>query len=83
MFSIINQRNMKKIIIALALIGLCNSDAQAQTTGPAAKAPCKCASAAMKGHTHRHGDTYQVCREMGGHYQCCTHYKTVKKVVAK
>jgi hypothetical protein len=78
---------MRKIIIALALIGFCNAGAQAQTSDPAVKAPCKCASAGMKGHTHKHagktthGYTYQVCREVGGHYECCTHHKTVKKVV--
>ena len=85
---------MKKIIIALALIGLSYYGVEAQTNSSVAKTPCKCASSAKKaktnsdhrpsGSTSKSGDTYQVCREKGGYYNCCTHHKkTVAKVVVK
>lgn len=28
-------------------------------------------------------DTYQVCRQVGGHYECCTHKKDEVKTVTK
>jgi hypothetical protein len=80
---------MKKIIIALALIGMSCYGAEAQTTGSVAKTPCKCPSSAKKaghrtsGSTVKSGDTYQVCKEKGGYYQCCTHHKSVAKVAVK
>ena len=87
---------MKKIMIALALIGLSYSGADAQTKS-SANTPCKCAAISKNAratgvaHVHKHsggkavsGDTYQVCREKGGHYECCTHHKSVvTKVAAK
>ncbi len=86
---------MKKIMIALALIGMSYTGAEAQTKSSEAKTTCKCASIAKKdkasgfAHVHKHSggttkstDTYQVCREKGGHYDCCTHHKTVVTKVA-
>jgi hypothetical protein len=83
---------MKKIMIALALIGISFSSAQAQTKGT--KQTCQCASIAKKAsaskvaHVHHHtastsGDTYQVCVQKGGHYECCMHHKKVVKVATK
>jgi len=86
---------MKKTMILLALTGICYSGAEAQTKKPEAKL-CKCQSPAKKTKTadgklvHKHtktttasGDTYQVCREMGGHYECCTHHKKVTTTVTQ
>ena len=87
---------MKKIMITLALIGIGYCGAEAQTKSSVTEKPCKCASIEKKAkvtnvaHVHHHvggasktSDTYQVCVEKGGHYQCCTHHKTVSKVAAK
>jgi hypothetical protein len=82
---------MKKIIIALALVVVSYSGAEAQTKSAAPKETCKCATIAKKvknGHgayVHHHGSgsTYQVCVEKDGHYQCCVHHKKVTTVAAQ
>jgi len=86
---------MKKIMIALALVGISFSGAEAQTKSTVKKQTCKCASVAKTdkttkvAHNHRRpgsatsGDTYQVCVEKNGHYDCCMHHKKVTKVVVK
>lgn len=74
---------MRNIIIALALAVISYSGAEAQTNS--SEKNCKCASIAKKVnhshhkyvHHHGSGDTYQVCVEKDGHYQCCMHHKTV------
>ncbi len=84
---------MKKIMIALALVGISFSSAQAQTKGSVTKETCKCASTAKtakaKKVAHSHlqhstsGDVYQVCVEKNGHYDCCMHHKKVTSVATK
>ena len=93
---------MKKIIIALAVIGLSYTGAEAQTKGAETTTKtCKCHSTTKKvrakkgiaAHKHvankantaetKSNDTYQVCREVGGHYQCCKHNTEVVTTVAK
>jgi hypothetical protein len=66
---------MKKILIALALIG-CYS-AEAQTATGNVKNPTQ------KSSTEKSGDTYVVCTEEGGFYNCCVHHKKRTKSVAK
>ena len=73
--------------MALALIGISFSGAQAQTKNQDTKQPCKCAELAKKdkdakkphGHWHHSttgsADVYQVCTEKNGHYDCCMHHK--------
>ena len=80
---------MKKIMIALALVGMSYFSAEAQTKSSETKKTCTCPAMAKQAkatgvaHTHKHtgttksGDTYQVCRQNGAHYDCCTHHKTV------
>ena len=83
-------------MIALALVGMSFSGAQAQTKSSGTKETCRCAAIAREvkatgvPHTHRHAgatatsaDIYQVCVEKGGHYECCVHYKKVAKVSTK
>ena len=80
---------MKKIIIALGVLGCIWTGAQAQTNN------CVCRHtknvAAHKKVTHavlHHTDvnvntqTYQVCRYEGGYYTCCLEKNTVVKPVA-
>ncbi len=84
---------MKKIMIALALVGMSFSGAEAQTKSSGTKETCRCAAIAREekathvAHVHRHAgatatsaDVYQVCVEKGGHYDCCIHHKKVVKV---
>ena len=78
---------MKKIMIALAILGFTWSGAQAQTN------KCICPSKTAKAHKVAHvarqhakpvntastltsTHTYQVCREQGGYYTCCL-YKNI------
>ena len=80
---------MKNIMIALALVGVSFSSAHAQTKRTASKQTCKCAAIeknardtkTVHGHLHHgsstSGDTYQVCVERNGHYDCCLHHKKV------
>jgi hypothetical protein len=88
---------MKKIIIALALVGLSWSGAEAQTKTTSKTCKCVSTTKAKKAkvgdaaHLHRHpgskttksGDAYQVCVKKDGYYQCCEHHKAVTKVVAQ
>ncbi len=86
---------MKKIMIALALAGISFSGAEAQTKSSGPKQTCKCAKIERTAktnkvaHNHRHPgsstttDTYQVCVEKDGHYDCCLHHKKVVKTIAK
>ena len=84
---------MKKIMIALALVGISFSSAEAQTKSSVTKETCKCASLAKTAkankvaHGHMHhtsaGDVYQVCVEKNGHYDCCMHHKKVVSVATK
>ena len=78
---------MKKIIIALAVLGFTCTGAQAQTNKcipPRAKVHKKVA------YTAHHqinmlatSNTYQVCREEGGYYVCCLHKDTSVKPLAE
>ena len=85
---------MKKLMIALALVGISFTSAEAQTKGSVTKETCKCASTAKTAkankvaHGHMHhsstsGDVYQVCVEKNGHYDCCMHHKKVTSVATK
>ena len=65
---------MKKIMIALALIA-CYS-AEAQTTGNVANSTHASGKA-------KSGETYVVCSEEGGYYNCCIHHKKGVRSVAK
>jgi len=81
---------MKKIIIALAVLGSTWVGAQAQTntcTCPAKKAAAhkKLAYTAHlrnKNNNVTVSKTYQVCRYEGGYYTCCLEKSTTVKPVA-
>ena len=79
---------MKKIMIALTVLGFTWTGAQAQTNNcacPTAKkvAVHKKASHAVLHHTNTVvvNKTYQVCREEGGYYVCCLHKSSEIKPV--
>jgi len=65
---------MKKIMMALALMGFVLSGADAQTRNcnvkkVKAKKVVRLNRKPM--HIAKTGNTYQVCREQGGYYSCC------------
>jgi hypothetical protein len=78
---------MKKIILALVLLGISYSGVEAQTKTATVKNACTCPASVKKARssnttvTRKSGDTYQVCKEHGGYYTCCVHHKTAKKIV--
>ena len=61
---------MKKIMIALALIASCAAEAQTAT------------GTQQSGKTTS-GETYVVCKEGDGYYNCCVHHKKGTKSAAK
>lgn len=63
---------MKKIMIALALLGLTGIAADAQTcVAPKKKVVKKVASCRRPVRKATAVRTAQVCRDMGGFYSCC------------
>jgi hypothetical protein len=73
---------MKKILIALAIMGIACSGAEAQNRAPVS-CTCKAKKIAAKKVVHRNNlrtasfvKNYQVCRENGGYYTCCLYKKT-------
>lgn len=60
---------MKTILIALTIAGFVTTSAQGQTQTDATAKPAGTTS----GKTAKTND-YQVCKEMGGYYTCCTHH---------
>ena len=91
----LNGMVMKKIIMALAVVGFTCAGAQAQTK------KCVCPASktakvhkAQKMHKVAHvarpqpklvseTRTYQVCREQGGYYTCCLYKNTTTKPVGE
>lgn len=84
---------MKKLILALALMGITCYTVEAQTrsltwqqtTANGCKTPVK-AKVKTVAHVHHHNsgvtkvkDTYQVCRNQGGYYTCCLYNKTATR----
>jgi hypothetical protein len=72
---------MKKIMIALAILGMVYSGAEAQTRTCHSSAKKltthKVAHLNRRTHTGGLAKTYQVCREQGGYYVCCVYNKNV------
>jgi hypothetical protein len=80
---------MKKILLALAIIGITCSGAEAQDKGTAKDA---CSAGVRKVatkkvarqyhqplHTAKYVKNYQVCKEEGGYYTCCVHKNTATR----
>lgn len=69
---------MKKMMIALAILGITFSYADAQTcnTAPKKAKTHTVAKVTHRAHAARTSNTYQVCREEGGYYTCCVHKNT-------
>lgn len=69
---------MKKIIIALALLGITGTAAEARSCKPAKKKVVKktaiCHRPVRKAGVAR---TAQVCREQDGYYTCCVYKNRV------
>lgn len=76
---------MKKMMIALAILGFTWSGAQAQTNrclcpqAKKAKAHKLAHVARPRVNTVSSTRTYQVCREEGGYYTCCLYTTTTTK----
>jgi len=79
---------MKKIIIALAVLGFTWTGAQAQTNKCNPPKTVKTHKKVAYAAHHRTNmvatsNTYQVCREEGGYYVCCLHKVTSVLSLAK
>ncbi|MES2702098.1 MAG: hypothetical protein V4649_05635 [Bacteroidota bacterium] len=83
---------MKKIMIALAIMGIACSSAEAQSKQTPCSLAAKKAKAKKVAHVKRtplHNGmavkTYQVCRDEGGYSTCCIYKNGVayKNAVAK
>lgn len=74
---------MKKIIIALAILGSTWAGAEAQTNKCIPPNRAKVHNRVAYAHHHTNmralSNTYQVCREEGGYYVCCLHKGTAVK----
>lgn len=78
---------MKKIMIALAILGITFSGAEAQTKKDTKEAPClakkKVKKVVHKKRTSRtttYAKRYQVCTDEGGYNNCCVYTKGVTSV---
>lgn len=69
---------MKKLMIAMAILGMTYSYAEAQTCNAVANKTQtnKVVHVAHKAKTIKTAGLYQVCREEGGYYTCCVHKNT-------
>jgi len=71
---------MKKIMIALAVLGMAWCHAEAQTNGCKTDVKKmkthKVAHLTQRSHTTNLANAYQVCREHDGYYTCCVYKKT-------
>jgi len=74
---------MKKMIIALAVLGFTWAGAQAQTNKCVPARTAKTHKNVAYSHHHTNmvatSRTYRVCREEGGYYLCCLHKGTYVK----
>jgi hypothetical protein len=73
---------MKKILIALAILGMtyCGAEAQTKSTDSKTNMTCtKTVKAKKVVHKHRRPVRHQVCTNKGGYYTCCEEKSTAAK----